>query len=338
VLRARRRRGTLAGAAVLLTVAVGLTLATAIPAQAATLFFDDFEDGNANGWTTTGGSWSVVLDTTRVLRQANTYSDARAVGGSGAGAFTITQGKVKPTGSLASGRTAALLTKVKDANTFYYLALRSGTLELGKRVGGSLTVLATAPFTPVTGTWYSLTINTFFGDRVTGSVSGPSGSASVTALGAVGPEFGQQVGFWTRSTSASFDDIKVSDDRVVPTPSNSTTRPPSTSPSVPAPGSTCEATYTIPVQFFNGFQAAITVKNTGSVATNSWRLVWTFADGQVIQNPFNGAFTQVGPNVTVDSLVWNAVLPPGGSFTGLGFMGTWNNVTNSIPQITCQTT
>jgi hypothetical protein len=61
-----------------------------------------------------------------VLRQACVSSDARAIAtAGGAGAFTITQGKVKPTGSLTNGRLAALLTKVKDANTYYYLALRS---------------------------------------------------------------------------------------------------------------------------------------------------------------------------------------------------------------------
>jgi hypothetical protein len=65
--------------------------------------------------------------------------------------------------------------------------------------------------------------------------------------------------------------------------------------------------------------------------------MWTFADGQVITNGFNGLFNQVGPNVTVDSLAWNAVLPPGGSFSGPGFLATWNNVTNSIPYVTCLT-
>ena len=231
----RRRRTTLTGvAALVVATAVGLILATTMPAQAATLFFDDFEDGNANGWTTTGGSWSVVQDTTKVLRQASTVSDARAIASAGgAGSFTITQGKVKPTGSLASGRAAALLTKVKDANTYYYLALRSTTLELGKRVNGATTVLATTAFTPVTGTTYSLTINTFFGDRVTGSVSGPAGSASVTSFGVPGPEFGTKVGFWASAHVGDVRRDKIFDDRIIPTPSNSTSRPPT--PSAPRP-------------------------------------------------------------------------------------------------------
>jgi len=343
--------------ALVLATAVGLIFATILPAHAATLFFDDFEDGYANGWTTTGGSWSVVQDTTKVLRQASTMADARAITAANyAGSFTITQGKVKPTGSLGNGRAAALLTKVRDANTYYYLALRSGALELGKRVNGTTTVLATTAFTPVTGTTYSLTINTFFGDRVTGSVSGPSGSASVTALGVPGPEFGTKVGFWALRTSALFDDAKVFDDRIIPTPSNSTTRPPTPSaspsdspsaspPASPSPSASptltpnpnCQVTYAIPNRFPNGFEGALTIKNNGTTATNSWRLMWTFADGQVIQNGFNGVFTQVGPNVTVDSLAWNAVIQPGVTLAVPGFLASWNNVTNSIPNVTCLT-
>jgi len=350
----RRRRVTLAGVtALVLATAVGLIFATTMPARAETLFFDDFEDGNANGWTTTGGSWSVVQDTTKMLRQASTASDARAVTtASPAGSFTITQGRVKPTGSLRSGRAAALLTKVRDANTFYYLALRSGSLELGKRVNGATTVLATTAFTSVTGTTYSLTINTFIGDRVIGSVSGPTTSATVTAFGVPGPEFGTKVGFWALRASAQFDDIKVFDDRIVPTPSNSTTRPPipSDSPSASPPASptptpnptltpnpNCQVTYAIPNRFPNGFEGALTIKNNGATATNSWRLMWTFADGQVIQNGFNGVFTQVGPNVTVDSLAWNAVIQPGVTLAVPGFLASWNNVTNSIPNVTCLT-
>lgn len=337
---------------------VGLIIATTMPAQAATLFFDDFEDGNAAGWSTTGGSWSVVQDATKVFRQASTASDARAIANAGgAGSFAITQGKVKPTGSLTNGRAAALLTKVKDANTYYYLALRSATLELGKRVNGATTVLATTAFTPTTGTTYLLTINTFFGDRVVGSVSGPAGTASVTSLGAPGPEFGTKIGFWALRTSAMFDEAKIFDDRVLPTPTNTvTTQPPSpsASPSLSAspsvspsvspsasptltPNPNCQVIYTIPTQFFSGFQGALTIKNNGTTATTSWRLMWTFADGQVIQNGFNGLFSQVGPNVTVDSLPWNAVIQPGSSFTAAGFMASWNNVTNSIPYVTCLT-
>jgi pectate lyase len=39
---------------------LALFLSFGTSAQNQTLFADDFEDGNANGWTKSGGSWSVV--------------------------------------------------------------------------------------------------------------------------------------------------------------------------------------------------------------------------------------------------------------------------------------
>jgi hypothetical protein len=56
-------------------------LAVASVASAATLFTDDFQDGNLNGWTRSGGTWSVVTDGTLALRQSSTSSTARALGG-----------------------------------------------------------------------------------------------------------------------------------------------------------------------------------------------------------------------------------------------------------------
>src|SRR5688572_989701 len=66
----------LAGALVATVITVAST------AHAATLFSDDFNDGNANGWTKSGGSWSVVTDGSPVYRQTGTGSDAKAQTGS----------------------------------------------------------------------------------------------------------------------------------------------------------------------------------------------------------------------------------------------------------------
>ena len=49
-------------------------------ANAATLFSDDFNDGNANGWSTSGGTWSVVVR--RLLRSPAPAPDAKAQAGS----------------------------------------------------------------------------------------------------------------------------------------------------------------------------------------------------------------------------------------------------------------
>ena len=50
----------------MLTVAVAALTVAAVAfsqtAQAATLFTDDFQDGNTNGWSKSGGTWAVVAD------------------------------------------------------------------------------------------------------------------------------------------------------------------------------------------------------------------------------------------------------------------------------------
>jgi pectate lyase len=63
---------------------VALLLGAArIAAADTTLFTDDFEDGNANGWSKSGGSWSVLTDGSRALRQTSAATgDARAYAGS----------------------------------------------------------------------------------------------------------------------------------------------------------------------------------------------------------------------------------------------------------------
>src|SRR5688572_3061281 len=79
-------------------LAVGLVAATlsVVRAQTTTLFTDNFEDGNANGWSKSGGSWSVVPDGSLVYRQGSTGSDAKARAGSASWADYAVQARVKP--------------------------------------------------------------------------------------------------------------------------------------------------------------------------------------------------------------------------------------------------
>src|SRR5689334_20298293 len=80
-LRRHRRAAVLAATAA--AAVVGLFIAVVPPAAAATLFSDDFGDGNADGWSKSGGSWSVVTDGTPAYNQSNVGSElARAFAGS----------------------------------------------------------------------------------------------------------------------------------------------------------------------------------------------------------------------------------------------------------------
>ncbi len=97
-------------------------------------------------------------------------------------------------------------------------------------------------------------------------------------------------------------------------------------------GTSCQVTYTIQNQFNFGFTTGITVANTGSTAINGWTLQFAFPNGQVITSLFNAGYTQVGADVTMTNRSYNGTIPPGGTvITPLGFVATWNNVTNNPP-------
>src|SRR5262245_23289741 len=153
------RKWSAAGAVGAAVVLVGAAIAFALPAQAATLFGDDFEDGNSSGWTTSGGTWSVVTDGSRVLRQSSTGADAIGRAGSTSWTNYTVSARIKPLAFGGSNRQLALLGRVRSNTSYYYLALTaSNSLVLGKRSSGTLTALASAPFTVSPGTFYSLTL------------------------------------------------------------------------------------------------------------------------------------------------------------------------------------
>ena len=96
-------------------------------------------------------------------------------------------------------------------------------------------------------------------------------------------------------------------------------------------GGGCTIDYTISPQNSTAFGANITIVNNGSTALSSWTLTWTFANGQTVSSLWNGNEIQSGANVTVTNQSYNGSIPAGGSYTGVGFNGTWNGVTNAIP-------
>ncbi|WP_027344306.1 cellulose-binding protein [Hamadaea tsunoensis] len=221
-----RRRGLLAAAAALAPVAL-LVIGLSSPASAATLFSDDFNDGDAAGWTTSGGTWSVVTDGTGAYQQGGTSSDARARAGSTSWTNYTVTAKVKPTAVNGSNRFVALLARVQSSTSYYYLALRSNnTVELKKLVSGSSTTLATASVTFTTNSSYTLSL-TVSGSTISGNVNGG------TALTATDTQFSAgQVGVATFNASARFDDVVVTDS-AGPSPSASASPSRSASPSAP---------------------------------------------------------------------------------------------------------
>jgi endoglucanase len=96
-------------------------------------------------------------------------------------------------------------------------------------------------------------------------------------------------------------------------------------------GFACHIGYTLSSEWGGGFGAAITINNTGTTAISSWTLTWTFANGQTVTQLWNGNVTQSGANVSVTNESYNGSIASGGSYSAMGFNGTWNNTTNASP-------
>lgn len=234
---ARRRPAVPYGrfvAAVLLAAGpVGLapTVAAAAPADApartttpgyvttplAPLFVDDFEDGDAAGWTVSGGRWSVGSDTTRVYRQHAAGASARARAGDPGWADYTVSARVRPTGSWSGRSSVGILARVQSSSSYYYLLLRAeGRLELGKTVNGRSTVLGSVAASTTVGAWHPLRLAAL-GDNLVGQF----GTTSVTATD---NQFGQgRIGLATGQATGAFDDVLVEP----PTPPTPDTQPPS---------------------------------------------------------------------------------------------------------------
>ncbi|MFI9601189.1 glycoside hydrolase family 6 protein [Streptomyces sp. NPDC052043] len=110
-----------------------------------------------------------------------------------------------------------------------------------------------------------------------------------------------------------------------PTTPPPTSPPPTTDP----PAGACAVDYAISSSWAGGFNADVTVRNSGGAAINGWSLKWTFPNDQKVVNAWNATATQSGNAVTVTNLDYNGSLPAGGS-TSFGFQGSAGS-TNSAP-------
>ena len=93
----------------------------------------------------------------------------------------------------------------------------------------------------------------------------------------------------------------------------------------------CEVNYQITSQTSGSFTAGIAIYNIGTTAVSSWKLAWTFANGQKVTKSVNSTYKQTRSNVTLSSVSSDGSIPAGGSVTGVSITGSWNNVTNSVP-------
>jgi hypothetical protein len=132
------------------------------PGAAAQPVFDDFEDGDAAGWTLSSGSWSVVADgASKVLKQSNPSGGARASLDVSNSADHMIEADVKVESFNGTEGWAGLFVRYTQinatTNNTYYITLRnSNSLSLRKSVDGVITIFGTHAMTVSVGTTYRL--------------------------------------------------------------------------------------------------------------------------------------------------------------------------------------
>lgn len=112
------------------------------------LLQDDFQDGNATGWSTTPSSnFSVVAGgPTLVYRQSNVDGNATALLQETVGPDQSIQVDVRPRSFNGADRWFGLTVRYTDLNNYYYVTVRStNVVQLRKIVGGVFQTLASAP-------------------------------------------------------------------------------------------------------------------------------------------------------------------------------------------------
>jgi endo-1,4-beta-xylanase len=113
-----------------------------------------------------------------------------------------------------------------------------------------------------------------------------------------------------------------------------TTAPPTSSaPTTPAggPGS-CKATYAVTSSWTGGYNASVTVADSGSSAISGWNVGLGLASGDTITSLWNGVNSGTTGSISVKNESYNGSLSPGAS-TSFGYTATGSSST--APSVSC---
>lgn len=123
-----------------------------------------------------------------------------------------------------------------------------------------------------------------------------------------------------------------------PSPSASRSASPSPSQSGPPPGTGCQVTYRVDNSWGTGFNATVTVKNTGTTAFTNWTLTFTAPTGVSLVNGWNATWSFANPTFTVRAPDWAPNLAAGTTwspaYTGNG-PSTPNPTGYKLNGVTC---
>jgi endoglucanase len=105
---------------------------------------------------------------------------------------------------------------------------------------------------------------------------------------------------------------------IPPVGGGSTPPPPGGTPTPPSGSRSCTATVKIDNAWQGGFQATVTVRNTGSASVSPWQATWTVPAGVTLASGWNATVTQSGTTITAAAPSWSPSLAVGGSVS-VGF-------------------
>ncbi|MGG1516345.1 hypothetical protein ABE504_13075 [Paenibacillus oryzisoli] len=168
-----------------------------------TLVSDNFEDGDAQGWSASSGNWSVVADATYAYQQsANTAAEAVAATGDANWTNYDVLADMTPK-STTSGAATGIIGRYADNNNYYLLRLSTNQVQLLKKVNGTFTTLAAKSYTENLNTAYSLKLS-MRGNTLVGSVNGIEELTVNDSSIAAG-----KIGLRAYNQQAVFDNIQV---------------------------------------------------------------------------------------------------------------------------------
>jgi endoglucanase len=101
--------------------------------------------------------------------------------------------------------------------------------------------------------------------------------------------------------------------------------PPTTTTTTTAPGgsATCHVTYAVTSSWQGGFQASVTIADTGTAPIRNWTLGWSFGGDQSVSNAWGATVTQSGAAVSAVNAAYDNVIGAGSSVS-VGFTATYS--------------
>jgi len=123
---------------------------------------DDFQDGNAVGWSVTSGSFAVVATPfSSVYRQSDLAGNAAALLEGAYGSNQAIQADIRPSAFNGADRWFGLVARYSDVNNYYYVTARgTNVVQLKRLLNGVTTTLGSVPLTVQTDRHYRLRLET----------------------------------------------------------------------------------------------------------------------------------------------------------------------------------